>query len=65
MPEVTVSDRPSGAPTATTLCPTVNAEDLANVAAVRLVNPVTLITARSSVLSVPTMEALAERPSDV
>ena len=63
MPLVTVSDRPSGAPTATTVCPTDSELDLAKIAAVRLASPSTLITARSSGESRPTIFALALRPS--
>ena len=55
MPLVTVSDRPSGAPTATTVWPTLSEDDLAKVAGVRLSSPSTLITARSSEVSRPTI----------
>ena len=63
MPEVTVSDSPSGAPTATTAWPTTRLADLPNVAAVTFFRPATLTTARSSDGSVPTTVALAVCPS--
>ena len=63
IPLVTVSDSPSGAPTATTAWPTVSASDLAKVAGFRLADAGTLITARSVVAAVPTIVASATVPS--
>ena len=49
MPLVTDSERPRGAPAATTVWPTTNESDLAKVAGLRFATPSTLITARSLV----------------
>ena len=63
MPEVTVADRPSGDPTATTSWPTCRSADVPNVAGVRPETPSALITARSSTGSAPTTVAVAVVPS--
>ena len=63
MPEVTVADRPSGEPTATTPCPTCRSAEVPRVAGVSPDTPAALITARSSVGSAPTTAAVAVVPS--
>src|SRR5664279_3620757 len=63
IPEVTVADRPSGEPTATTLCPIFRSAEVPRVAGVRPETPLALITARSSVESAPTTLASALVPS--
>ena len=57
MPEVTVPDRPSGDPTATTVWPTTSEPDEPRVAGVRPETPLALTTARSVDGSRPTMVA--------
>src|SRR5664279_1043134 len=63
MPEVTVADRPSGDPTATTPCPIFRSADVPRVAGVSPETPPAVITARSSVGSAPTTVAAAVVPS--
>ena len=63
MPLVIDSERPSGAPAATTAWPTCTASDFANTAGLRSLTPSTLITARSLVAEVPTTVAGAVFPS--
>ena len=57
MPLVTDSDKPRGAPAATTVWPTCSESDLAKTAGVRFCSPSTLMTARSLVSDVPTTVA--------
>ena len=63
MPSVTVPSRPSGEPTATTVWPIITVSESAKVAAVSPETPLTLTTARSVMVSVPTTVAGAVRPS--
>ena len=63
MPSVTVLDSPSGAPTASTDCPTRSASLSAKVAATRPSVRATFTTARSLVGSVPTTVAGSAVPS--
>src|SRR5215217_1221692 len=63
MPLVTDSDRPRGAPAATTAWPTCSESDLAKTAGVRFCCPSTLMTARSLVSELPTTVAGTVRPS--
>src|SRR6476469_9399019 len=63
MPDVTVAERPSGEPIATTGWPTARSAELPSVAGVRPETPSALITARSSVAVVPTKLAVAVVPS--
>src|SRR5664279_3560517 len=63
MPEVTVPDRPSGEPTATTGSPTANPAERPNVTGLTPWRSPTLITARSDTGSRPTIVADRSRPS--
>ena len=57
MPSVTVPERPSGAPMATVVSPTLSLLEFAQVIGVMPEAPSSLITARSVVGSVPTILA--------
>ena len=63
MPDVTVADRPSGDPTATTPAPTCRSAEVPSLAGVSPDTDFALITARSSVVSAPTTVAVAVVPS--
>ena len=63
MPEVTVPDRPSGEPTATTVWPTTRLAELPSVAGVQPETPFALMTARSELGSRPMISASTVLPS--
>ena len=65
MPLDTVPARPSGAPIATAVSPTLSFDESAKVAASSPLASVSLITARSAIGSMPTTVALYSRPSFV
>jgi hypothetical protein len=65
IPSVTVFDRPSGAPIATTRSPTSSASTSPKSIGVRPLASTSLMTARSTIGSVPTTSALKMRPSAV
>ncbi len=65
IPFVTVPARPSGAPIAIAVSPTLSLSESANSAGCRSLASVSLITARSEMGSVPTTVASKTRPSFV